>query len=1053
MSIRKSLLVLGLVLCGLVSFAQDEGLRFERLGSENYILEKGLSQNSVYTILQDRRGFMWFGTWDGLNMFDGYDFRVFRPDLYGRRNDISHQTITHILEDSDGTLWIATEGGLNQCIQEPRRFKHYIRDSRKPGTLSSDTLNYLLIDSRQRLWIATENGLNLFDRKQGTFQSWHRKRGSGDGSQIVRWLAEDEDGSLWLATRAGVGRFDPGSGKTKWMRRGATDGPSSDTVHCVIAGRDGMLWFGTEKGLDRYDPASGRIERYSHDPDNPQSIGHPIVNVVFEDQRGRVWVGTEGGGLALFDPDSKSFSRYRYESDDPLSLSNDYISAIYQDRSGTIWIGTKWKGVNKLSPSISRFDHYFSRSDQNNSLNNNLVWSIYEDANRRLWIATDQGVNILDRKTGKYSYLRHRPGDPNSLVSDKVSVIAHEKNGPMWFGTFDAGCSRYDPLSGKFTHFTSGQKDKRRLPDNDIGDIIQDGKGRVWIGTGRGLVRYDPLKDEMTDLGSSTLSSREFLSQNITCLYEDREGYLWIGSYHGLGRLDTETLQLRIFRHDPDVATSVSSDAIFSIYEDRQGRLWIGTRGGGLNVMDRKLGTFGYYVEEDGLPNNVVYSTLEDEEGNLWMSTNYGLSMFDPRREAFVNYDVRDGLQSNEFNLGAAFRNSGGEMFFGGMYGFNAFFPSRIRQNVNIPPVVITGFKVFDQWLDDALHDGDTVFLSQEDNFFTISFSALDYANPLRNLYRYRLENFDKDWVMTGAEKRFSTYTRVPPGTYTFRVTGSNSDGIWNEDGATLTIVVAPAWYATWAFRILAGLLIIGAVAGAIVARFRRLRRRHEMEKKVLAIQNEIIDIRQKALRLQMNPHFIFNSLNSIQSFILANDTDKAIHYLSKFSQLMRTILSNSSESFVPLRDELSVVRNYLDIERLRFSEKFDYEIDLEGDLDDEFVEIPPMIVQPYIENAIIHGLVNKEGTGHIRIRIEDREDVMHWEIEDDGIGREASRRLREAYGTPRKSRGMMITRQRLEMLNTGEEQRYGVKITDLSDEAGNPRGTLVVIDMPVKAG
>ncbi|HRZ77610.1 MAG TPA: two-component regulator propeller domain-containing protein, partial [Bacteroidales bacterium] len=621
------------------------------------------------------------------------------------------------------------------------------------------------------------------------------------------------------------------------------------------------------------------------------------------------------------------------------------------------------------------------------------------------------------------------------------------------FGTFDAGCSRYDPLKGTYRHFTVASPARYRLPDNDIGDILQDSEGKVWIGTGQGLLRYDPATDLLSTFELLRGDALRVFRQNITCLYEDRGGTLWVGTYHGLARVDRKTLRVDTYRHNPDKPSSISSDAIFSIYEDSRGRFWIGTRGGGLNLMDRRTGEFRYFVETDGLPNNVVYATLEDEEGNLWMSTNYGLSMFDPRREAFVNYDVRDGLQSNEFNLGAAFRNAEGEMFFGGMYGFNAFFPSRIRQNDNIPPVVITGFRVFNEPLEREFCSGDTVFLTHKDNFFTISFSALDYTNPLRNLYRYRLQDFDKNWVTSGAEKRFTEYTRVPPGTYTFRVMGSNSDGIWNEDGATLTIVISPAWYSTWAFRILAGLLLLGTLAGTIYARFHRLRRRHEMEKQVLAIQNEIIEIRQKALRLQMNPHFIFNSLNSIQSFILANDTDKAIHYLSKFSQLMRTILSNSSEAFVPLRDELSVIRNYLDIERLRFNDQFDYEIILEGDLDEEFVEIPPMIVQPYIENAIIHGVVNLQGRGMIRIRIEDREDVIHWEVEDNGIGREASRRLREAYGTPRKSRGMMITRQRLEMLNTGGEQRYGVHIVDLSDAEGRPCGTRVVIDMPVKEG
>lgn len=1054
--VKKIYSFLFLFLISAQLFPGEDGIRFERLGTENFRLKKGLSQNTVNCILQDSYGFMWFGTWDGLNMYDGYETTIYKPNLYNRQDDISYQTITWISEASDGTLWIATEKGLNSFNRENQKFKRYLHNPADKHSISSDTLNYLLFDSRDRLWIATDHGLNLYDRETGNFKSYLPEN-SGLPNEVIRWLFEDEYGRIWLATKGGVGILD----LEEESFIGFNDLPgmadvdlSSDTINCIYQDSQGKIWIATDGGLDCYDPSGMQFESYRHDQNDPNSLSHPIVNVVLEDGNGRLWIGTNGGGLCRFRRETGGFSHYRYNAERPSSISNDYVISLYEDRSGILWVGTNWKGVNKLASNVARFDHHFYRSDQDNSLNNNLVWSIYEDESRKLWIATDNGVNILDRNTGRYNYIRHDPEDPNTLISDKVSVINKDRQGYMWFGTFDHGCSRYDPRTGEFLNLSTEAPEPYRIPDNDIGDIIIGKEGKVWIGTGKGLVMYDPANAYPELVLSSETEGYKLYSDHITALYEDRQGIFWIGTYHSLERYDRETGRVFHYLHDAEIESSISNDGIFSIFEDSKGRFWIGTLGGGLNLMDRSQGTFTYYVEEDGLPNNVVYAILEDEDGNLWLSTNYGLSMFDPEKEVFVNFDVRDGLQSNEFNLGAAHKNNEGEMFFGGMFGYNSFFPGDIRQNSNIPRIAITSFRVFNEEQRGIYPNGDTVHLDYEDNFFTISFSALDFANPSRNLYRYRLSNFDKDWIFTDAEKRFAEYTRVAPGTYTFQVLGSNSDGLWNEEGTSLTIIISPPWYSSWLFRIPAALVLFGLLWGAIATRFKRLRKKHAMEKQVLAIQNEIIDIRQKALRLQMNPHFIFNSLNSIQSFILANDIDKAIHYLSKFSQLMRTILSNSNEAFVPLKAELTAIRHYMDIEKLRFDQKFDYSISLDEEVDDEFLEIPPMIIQPYIENAIIHGLVNKQdGKGKIRINISLKGDVMHWEIEDDGIGREASKAMRDVYGMPRKSRGMMITKQRLEMLNERESALFGVEIIDLKDDAGKACGTRVVINMPVREG
>lgn len=1049
---RLVIILAGLLQCHLVT--AQTSLRFDRLGSENIRIEKGLSQNTVNCIHQDSRGYMWFGTWDGLNMFDGYDFTIFKPDLYGSEGGLSNQTITSMLEDRNGVLWIGTENGLNRFDRHTRTFTSYVRNGPHPSGLSSDTINYLLQDKHGDLWIATDYGLCRKDLVTGAVTTYLPEPGNAGslGNGIVRWLYEDPNGHIWAATRGGLSILNPITGRFRQIRKksGKTDWLQADTIHCIASGPEGLVWLGTEKGLEVYDPAA---QTFNHIPGIYDTLlRSPLpVNIVFTDAQGVLWAGTEGGGLRRYYPDYTRFSSFRFEPDNPGSISDDYISTIYQDKSGIIWIGTKWKGANKISDNAGRFDHFYHKSDDHNSLNSNLVWSFHEDPDGKLWIATDLGINIWDRKTGKFQFLRHEPHRTNSLISDKISVISKDSKGYFWFGSFDKGACRYDPVQHQFLDFSMTSPATRRLPDNDIGSIIEDRKGNIWIGTGDGLVRVDPRTYQTFLIPQNAGSPSSMSHQNITSIYEDKAGFIWIGTYRSLERYDPSTGLFTAFRHDAMISSSISSDAVFCMFEDRQRRFWIGTRGGGLNRMDRSNGTFITYTESEGLPNNVVYAILEDEEGNLWMSTNYGLSVFDPDKETFVNFDVRDGLQSNEFNLGAAHRSHSGEMFFGGMAGFNAFFPERIRNNLIIPQLVISEFQIFNQRLPRDLKNGDTIRLNYDENTFTILFSALDFTNPMRNLYSYTLDKIDKGWINTDGSKRFAEYTRVPPGSYTFRLKGSNNDGIWNENPFTLTIIISPPWYATWVFRIFVFLAATGLLISAIWLRFRRIDKRHRMETRVLAFEKQLIDIRQKALRLQMNPHFIFNSLNSIQSFVLNNDTDKAIHYLAKFSQLMRQILTNSNETFVPLSEELKALVYYMEIEQLRFDNKFTFEIHTPAGLEAEFVEIPPMIIQPYIENAIIHGLINKQENGKIDIRVEMQGDILHWEIEDNGIGREASRALRDGFSLHRKSRGMMITRQRLEILNTGPDQRYGVQVVDLKAESGNAAGTKVIINMPVR--
>lgn len=440
--------------------------------------------------------------------------------------------------------------------------------------------------------------------------------------------------------------------------------------------------------------------------------------------------------------------------------------------------------------------------------------------------------------------------------------------------------------------------------------------------------------------------------------------------------------------------------------------------------------------------------TLEDKEGNLWLTTNWGMSKFNPSSEEFINFDIHDGLQGNEFNGGAWFHADDGEMFFGGMDGLNSFIPEEIKQNESPPRLAITSFKILNKSLNREFNNGDTMHLGYDDNFFSIEFSALDFTNPAKNMYSYILEGYEDEWNNRDADRRVAEYTRVEPGSYVFRVRGSNNDGYWNHEGTSLNIIILPPWWDTLLFRIVFGAMIFALLWTFIYWRIRTIKRKHEVEKKVLAIEKELFEIQQKALQLQMNPHFIFNSLNAIQSFVISNNTDKAIHYLSKFSQLMRRILANSRESSIPLKDELIALKHYMDIERLRFDDKFDYEVIVDRKIDEEFMEIPPMIIQPFVENAILHGLIHSPKQGHIKIILELEHNYIFCTIEDNGVGRKKAQEIKDASGIQRKSRGMLITQERLEILNKQNVDKFAVKIIDMMDESGNASGTRVELNM-----
>ncbi|HSR30348.1 MAG TPA: two-component regulator propeller domain-containing protein, partial [Anaerolineae bacterium] len=805
-------------------------LVFERFG-----LDQGLSQSVVTSAVQDSRGFLWFGTQDGLNRFDGYEFVVYenKPE---DPNSLSANFIQDLVADPSGVLWIGTNGGgLDSLDLDTGQFSHYQHDPKDPDSLSDNTILDLYADPGGVLWIGTDGGgLDRFDPRgelePGAARFVHYRNDPSNphslSSNSVQSIYRDREGVLWVGTDGGgLNRLDPGSeqgpGAARFVHyQHDPEDPASlghNTVQVIHEDGDGVLWIGTNGGgLNRLDRETGGFVRFQHDPDDPHSLSNDLVWVIHEDRQGELWIGTFGGGLDRYDPDSGRFWHYKNNPRDPDSLSNDQIWSLYEDPAGALWIGTFGGGVNRFDRD-KKFAHYKADPDDPNSLSENVVWAILEDRAGALWIGTNGGgLNRYDPTLDAFVHFRNDPADPGSLSNDVVWSLLEDREGVLWVGTH-GGLDRFDPATGQAVHH----------PSPPVFTIYQDREGVLWIGTwGGGLGQLDPETEKLIFYQNDPADPHSLSDDSVISILEDRAGVLWVGTFDGgLDRLvqgEDEGSHLakgrfEHYQHDPSDPQSLSHNTVLDIHEDSEGILWLATGGGGLNKLDPSTMSFRHYREKDGLPNDTVYGILEDDippgEGgpSLWLSTNRGITKFNPQAETFKNYDVGDGLQSNEFNQGSHHKGLDGEMLFGGVNGFNAFYPEQVTDNATFPPIVLTsltqgGEEVAAGAATESLTE---VRLQWPRNFFEFEFAALDYTQPEENQYAYMLEGFDSDWIEAGT-RRFGRYTNLPGGTYTLRLKGSNNDGIWNEGGHSVEVTVVPPVWETWWLRGIVVLLLLG---------------------------------------------------------------------------------------------------------------------------------------------------------------------------------------------------------------------------------------------------
>jgi signal transduction histidine kinase/CheY-like chemotaxis protein/streptogramin lyase len=700
--------------------------------------------------------------------------------------------------------------------------------------------------------------LAAFDRTSGTFTFYLPvpEKPESEGNFVTR-IAEDA-GELWVATKNGLNCFDPKRGRfTRYLHDPADrESLAGNHVKAVFRDRHGYIWVGTRwNGLCRFDRRKKTFTGFRHDPLDSTSICHNDILSLEEDSDGRLWIGTENGGISVFNETTHRFTHFAHDVNEDASLSNNSIYSLYRDDLGNMWVGTWSGGVNYLPRYGNKFTHYRQRVNDPHGLNNNTVISIFGDRQGRVWFGTNGGgMNRLAADGKSFKHYVQDPGDRHSITTNYVMSITEFRPGILALGYHRGGFGLFDMETGRVIR-DMPQVHPPGLELATVNTVLADRHGLLWIGTyeNGGLFSYDWGGKEFVQYAHDPNDPRSIASNLVFSLYEDTGGNLWVGTDNGLDLFDREHKRFIHYCHNPRERKSLSHNNVYFICEDSRGNLWIGTGGGGLNLFNRKDGTFTAYTEEDGLANNVIHGILEDDHGNLWVSSNKGLSRFNPATRACRNYTVSDGIQSSSFKPRACYKSPYGYMFFGGVNGFNVFHPDSIHNNPIVPPVKITGFQIFNKPvvigpgapLSRPVSEVDTIRLSYKHSVFTFEFAALNYTLPEKNQYAYKLEGFDRDWSYIGS-KRDATYTNLDAGEYVFRVKGSNNDGVWNESGASVRVIVSPPYWGSWWFR---GLLLLG-VSGAI---YMYIRLRSKRARQHRAELEEVIRLRTAEVMEQKN--------------------------------------------------------------------------------------------------------------------------------------------------------------------------------------------------------
>lgn len=814
--ISTTVVLLFFFLPDLILFSQPsiKNNQFRHLSTQN-----GLSQSIVHCIFQDHRGFIWCGAYDGLNMYDGVHFRVFRH-VPGDRHSLGSSIVKYICQDKQNRLWVGTYGGgLNLFNRDNMTFTQFLLPNGAPAGEGNEQVNTLYLDCGGILWVGTNAGLSkiildIDNKDKYNYLKWKPGGGSALSGLSVLSIFEDSRKRLWVATKNGLNLLgDDKQRVEKWYF--GNFAPEFEirlhskkfNVNGLLEDKNNTLWAATNHGLYRFDYRLDKLVLVRLEAPPLPAPDSLWIWSIAEGPHGNLWLGTRTHGLIILNPATGDFEPVYPSPKAPDTLQNGQVMSLFKDRSGLMWIGTG-DGIDIYDGKKKLLDHYCRKPGQINGLNNNSIWSICEDVEGILWVGTGGGgLNRFDRGNNKWQAMKLQAGNPASLSHDFVYSILEDRNNVIWVATM-RGLNRLDKRNFLFKRYLKSEDSISGPSDNFIYKILENPDGNLWLGTKGGLNLMFTQNNTFRHYHSIAGVATTLSSDSVTDLLLDRSGRLWIGtSDGGLNRLVDLS---GVFRRYP-----LNCNDVRSLFEDYEGTIWAGTAGGGLNRLHPGTGEFTAYTIEQGLPDNFIYAILEDESHNLWISTNKGIARFSPGTGNVRVFDLSENIQGYEFNSRASFKSAKGEMFFGGLKGFNSFFPGTLTDNTSIPPVVITGLQV----LQSSRKNNPSLLrrvpvtdkrweLSYRDNIFALHYAALDYTEPGKNRYQYKLEGFTEGWINQGNQTK-AVFTKLEPGKYVFRVRGSNNDGVWNKQGDYITLVITPPFWKTIWFQAICLLAVL----------------------------------------------------------------------------------------------------------------------------------------------------------------------------------------------------------------------------------------------------
>ncbi|MBC8111801.1 MAG: histidine kinase [Verrucomicrobia bacterium] len=919
-------------------------IRFDHIG-----ITEGLSNNTVYQIFQDYKGFLWFGTLDGLSRYDGYEIRVFRHS-HLNTNTLSGNRVTGIYEDKRRDLWLFDEfsSHLSRFNPQTEKFYTYYLDKLVSGSVSNMTSVY-----------------------------------------------EDEVGNMWAKTHQG--QF------FKYH-------PSTDTfIYSPNTVSKSMVALTDKPELKALTEAFDDFLKKNKRNFDSQSVG---IKKIVIDKAEKFWIATRYDGLYSAERTDAGFTfiSHLHQENDFSQVPVEEINDILEDKSGVIWIGTKNRGLYQYARDKYKFDHIAQVQTTTGKYNLGAVRAITEDKQGKLWIGTnDEGLWCLDRKTGWAVQYQAKAEQKNTLGHRFVRSLWTDPKGIIWVGHY-GGFSRYNANTDDFTRIIYNSA---KLPeDTRIYDFDKSTDETLWLAGWGVLLQYNLRRDTFRAVVPNTDPSLGLTNDRLREILVDPTGKIqFIASEKGISRFDTVLKRFVSYKFNPNDPQSLPSNNVFHVFQDSKKRIWIGTADG-LAEYNLHTNQFTTFATNEGLPGALVFGILEDEKGYLWLSTTNGLAKFDSIHKKFRNYDVWDGLQSNEFLENGFFKTNTGEMIFGGVNGINIFKPEAITDNLLSPAIALTGLKFFNkqviigektgyqQHLERNITFVDELILSPEQRFFSIEFTALHFVNPRKNKFAYKLEGFDEDWIYRTADVRFASYTNLPPGNYIFHVKACNSDGIWNENGITLKITVQPPFYVSWWFFMLVGF-------GILLLAFWLYRSRIDTVKKQESIRAIQLESELNFLKSQVNPHFLFNTLNNIYALCLLN-SPYAATMVGRLSDMMRYMIYDCNADRVSLQKEIEYLTNYMDLHKLKSDKELNVQLVIEGN--PEKVKIVPLLLINFLENSFKHGDIHFNREGYIYINICVEMNIVTFLIHN-------SFRRKPRFPVTKESIGLANVKQRLNLL------------------------------------